>query len=164
MNINSNHASLNIAHCIEDEAPRLYYTIGGENINEEEMETYVKELRDKGLEILEANKTLKNNLDLSKNFKGYLIFIQKHEETDPDHTAGMPLGFNAIETLEIVNNVARQIFQGQVPIDDDAPKKMQEFINQFREFLDFYPAFEGSTIVAQELQILKEQKDILKEM
>ncbi len=140
--------ALDVAYKMElgGEAIRLYYLIGGSQVDPVQLENIHANL-DKRLEVLKIGEAERNDFNLPEDYAGYAVFVQKHDKDDPDFTIGTNPGYDAGEVFQLLEKC-------EIIWNSHASEHMQNFINKADVALEFTPAFNGCKQVLESLQIL----------
>lgn len=133
--MSSNIPAFNVGHEIDVQGNyRLYYFMGGTNLDSPFLDKFWDELATKqeaegtSLEPLNITKIDFTTYHLPKGYHGRKIFVQKHAEDDPDYTKGTHPGYDAYETFKKIELIAKKVF-GNFVIDPDASQNIQKFID-----------------------------------
>ena len=78
--------TLDVAFKTEGESIRLFYLIEDKEPSTKKVANYVKNLQNAGLEVIQITGEERKDFKLDKGFQGYAVFVQKHDEDDPDFT------------------------------------------------------------------------------
>lgn len=135
--------TLDVAFKTEGESIRLFYLIEDKEPSTKKVANYVKNLQNAGLEVIQITGEERKDFKLDKGFQGYAVFVQKHDEDDPDFTPGTNPGYDAEETYAKIGDVWKSNFKNDVQLAPEAPKHMQNFIAQADFVIPFTPAFNG---------------------
>lgn len=152
----------NVGYQIEPQGTtRLYYFLGGRGFEKPaSLDPFWEHLKTKQ----EANGT---SLELRKiepkekflgfqpapDYIGRAICVLKHNPDDPDYTKGTHLGYNALETFEIIEKLSIKHFK-QLKKDSSATQNLQSFLDSVTKevnLLELEPAYNGADKVYEKL-------------
>ncbi|MBA3721125.1 MAG: hypothetical protein H0W88_01820 [Parachlamydiaceae bacterium] len=172
MQVSSTPLSFNVAHEMDKNGmPRLYYLIGGPEVQLIKYNSFWEQLATKqdqngtGLEIRDLESKEYDTFQLLGNYKGKVVFVQKHKLDDPDYTPGTHPGYNALETFEKVSQISNKIL-GQFNVDASASLNMNKFIESVTKInqnigmnlFNDVPAYCGSAQVVEKMEgLLKKE-------
>lgn len=142
---NTDQIMLKVAYLKDGHALRFYYLAIGVRENLQVINQINEDFRDSGLELVTIDQNYRNDFGLNENDQGFAVFVQKHNEDDPDYTPGDE-GKDIEEAFNTINNYLITASQ-RIQWDPSTEKILQLFygeINANPETAQFQPrAFNG---------------------